>query len=164
MVFELDVPALSSDLTDHPEQPSQTHILFEAMKQIKQDKTLKGVRCCLSVGHTAKGLPRRIGVLRAYVAVAMAHGMDTCIADAQYRFGESPADKQLMAVVEAYASADGTHEKAQNAISLMNKLCPPKPKLPPKADSDKAPAAKPEIVDLPAAKASPDKAKSPANH
>ena len=163
LVFDFNVPSLTSDLLDPPDRPSQTHILFEAMKQIKQDKALKGVRCSLGVGHAARGLPRRIGVLRAYVAVAMAYGMDTCLASAEYHFGESPADKQLMAVVEAYASADGTHGKAQEAISLMTKLCPPKPKVPPKAASDKARTAKPEIATVPPTKPSQDKAKSPAN-
>jgi len=164
MVFDFNVPVLACDLTDRPDQPSQTHILFEAMKQIKQDKTLKGVHCCLNVNHTANGLPRRIGVLRAYAAVAMAYDMDTCVTDAANHFGESPADKELMAVVEAYALADGSQTKAQNAISLMNKLCPPKPKLPPKAASDKAPTAKPEIATLPSAKSAQDKTRVPANH
>jgi len=163
LVFDFNVPALACDLFDLPDQPSQTHILFEAMKQIKHDKALKGAHCSLNVGHTAKGLPRRIGVLRAYVAVAMAYDMDTCMTDAAHHFGESPADKGLMALVEAYAQADGLQDKAQTAMALMNKLCPPKPKPQPQTTSEKAPAAKPEIASVPAPKPSTEKAKSPAN-
>ncbi|NQV33405.1 MAG: methylenetetrahydrofolate reductase C-terminal domain-containing protein [Phycisphaeraceae bacterium] len=165
IIFDFNVPVLASDLTDLPDQPSQTHILFEAMKQIKQDKTLKGARCCLNVGHTAQGLPRRIGVLRAYVAVAMAYGMDTCMADAERHFGESPADKGLMALVEAYAQADGSKDKAQNAIGLLNKLRPPKPesKGQPKAVTDKTPSGTAKITAVPPTKKSTDKTESPVN-
>jgi methylenetetrahydrofolate reductase (NADPH) len=139
IIFDFNVPAMTSDLADQPDRPSLTHLLFETMKQIKNDKAIKGVRCCLPVTHTANGMPRRIGVLRAYVEVAMAYGMDTCVTDAAPHFGESPADQGLTAVVEAYAAADGTQDKAQYAIGLMNKLCPPKPKGSPQAPAGKPP-------------------------
>lgn len=158
ITFSLPVLPLASDLTDGPDQPSHTHIVFEAMKQIKQDRQLKGVHCSLSINHSANALPRKIGVCRAYVAVAMVYGMDTCVTSAERHYGESPADKGLVALVEAYAKADGSQDRAQDAVDLMNKLRPPKPKVKPEAAS-----IKPEIAAIPSTKPSKKKADAPAN-
>ncbi len=69
-----------------------------------------------------------------------------------------------MALVEAYAEADGTPDKAQNAISLKNKLSPAKPKPKPKTAPEKAVASEPKIPAVSSPKSSPDKAKSPVTH
>ncbi|MCP4450560.1 MAG: hypothetical protein GY809_03805, partial [Planctomycetes bacterium] len=153
LVFDFKVLGLATDLKA-ADQPSQTHVTFEAMKQIKQDKALKGVHCSLSVNHSADTLPRKVGVCRAFVAVAMAYGMDTCVTSAERHFGESPSDRGLIALIEAYAQADGTQGTTENALSLMNKLRPPKPKIQAKPGPDKAPSAKPDIKSVLPAKSS----------
>jgi methylenetetrahydrofolate reductase (NADPH) len=141
VIVECQVLALASEPVDLPAKPSHTHIIFHALQRIMQDKHLKQIHCCLAVNDATTKLPgRKIGVCRAYVAAAMGYGMNACVADAQRAYGETPADAQLTALVNAYAQMDGSQDKARQAKGLMDKFCSATAKPKAKAKVPAAPA------------------------
>ena len=123
IVFDLIVRPLAAD---HPDAntPGYTHMLFETIKRIKEDRTMKSVRTSVTVELSAVKLPgRSIGVCRAYVALAMEYGLSACVADAQRHYGHLLADPHLVSLVDAYATMDGAPDKAQKAQKLMDAFC-----------------------------------------
>ncbi len=109
-------------MEDEPAPPAggRTRIAFETIRRLKADSSLRRSHCLLRIGDVAGGLPgRAIGVCRAYVAEAMACGLDTVFAGPANHFGESPADSGLLALVRAYAEMDGSPERAREAKDRM---------------------------------------------
>ena len=47
VVLDFKILPLASDVSDHPDQPSHTHVVLEAMKRVKQDRRMDGVHCTL---------------------------------------------------------------------------------------------------------------------
>lgn len=163
IIVECRVLALADDKAEMPDVPSHTHVIFNAIQRIKQDRHLKQLHCCLAVNDATAKLPgRKIGVCRAYVAAAMEYGMDACIADAQKAYGESPADGQLQAMVTAFAHMNGAADQAQEAKERLDKFIaatakPKKPKAPP---APKAPAIPIEAVEAAPKKEAPKPAEA----
>ncbi len=139
ILFECPGASLTSDIPEDDGTPSRTHIAFETLRRIRQDKNLKGVGCMLEAGPAAAKLPRAIGVCRAYIAKAMEYGVDTCLADAQRGYGLIPADPKILALVDAFANMDGSFEKRQHAGELLETFCQAgkKPRPKPQEDSPK---------------------------
>ncbi len=123
IVFDLVVRPLAADRPE-ANTPGYTHMLFETIKRIKEDRTMRGVRTSVTVELAAVKLPgRSIGVCRAYVALAMQYGLGACVADAQRHYGQLPADPHLILLAKAYAEMDGSADKAQRAQQLMDAFC-----------------------------------------
>lgn len=92
-------------------QPSHTYNSFQAIKKIMNDPGMKGVHTILGVSNWPHGVKkRRIGHIRAFVHVAMAHGLDAAIVDVKHLFGVKPADPDLIGLVEMFASLDGSED------------------------------------------------------
>ena len=89
---------------------------------------MKHVHRLIRPSASAIKLPRRIGVIRAYVAKAMEYGMDSGFLNAANHFGESPADKKLMELVDAFANMDGSTGNTDKAISMIDKFAATKKK------------------------------------
>ncbi|UCG50053.1 MAG: methylenetetrahydrofolate reductase C-terminal domain-containing protein [Phycisphaerales bacterium] len=122
--FEPPALPLSEDTPDEPGVPGCTYLAFETIKKIKGDRAMKGVHCCLRITESAHGLrARRIGVCRAFVEKAMEYGLDSAFVDAGHHFGESPADKGLLELIDAYAKMDGSPGKAEKAETVMAGFC-----------------------------------------
>jgi hypothetical protein len=159
IILECRVLALADEKTDTPDVPSHTHVIFNGIQRIKQDRQLKHLHCCLAIDDATAKLPgRKIGVCRAYVAAAMEFGMDAYIADAQKAYGESPADDQLQAMVTAFAQMAGGADQAEAAKEGLDKFfaatAKPKPK-PKAAPEPKAPAIPIEAVEAAPKKEAP---------
>ena len=74
--FNLPVTPLSKDMPEDSPAPSKTYTVLETIKKIKSDPTLKKSHCMLTVSLAAAGMPRRIGVCRAFAAEAVQYGCD----------------------------------------------------------------------------------------
>jgi hypothetical protein len=85
---------------------------------------MKGVHFSLGVSNSVRDLPaRKIGVVRAYVEKAMEYGLDAGIVNSAHKFGQIPADHDLVKLVEAFAKLDGNMENLNNAMMLMGEFC-----------------------------------------
>ncbi|MHC5084616.1 MAG: hypothetical protein ACYSOV_03330, partial [Planctomycetota bacterium] len=104
--------------------PGYTYRAFETIKRIKNDPKMKDCHCSLGISNCCRDLPgRRIGVARAYVEKAMGYGLDAGIVNVAHRFGEKPADPELVKLTGAYAQLDGSMEKLNDAMTLMGQFC-----------------------------------------
>jgi len=62
---------------------------------------------------------RRVGHLRAFIAVAQKHGLDAVVAEVENKFGLSPGTSDLMGLVETFASLDGGKDSAEKLNAKM---------------------------------------------
>jgi hypothetical protein len=53
----------------------------------------------------------------------MRYGLDAAILNVAHKFGLTPADPELVKLVEAYANMDGSNEKLNEAMKLMGQFC-----------------------------------------
>ncbi len=122
--FDSTVFPLAIDMPMEPNVPGYTYRTFETIKKIKSDRKMKGVHCSLGVSNCARDLPgRRIGICRAYVAVAIEYGLDAAIVNVAHHYGQVEPAPELMELVDAYAKMDGSAERTNKAMELMGKFC-----------------------------------------
>lgn len=122
--FDTTVFPLAIDMPMNPGQSSYCYNAFETIKKIKSDPKMKDVHCSLGVSNSVRDLPgRKIGVCRAYVEVAMKAGLDAAIVNPSHHYGETPADPELVKMVEAFAVLDGDMAKLTDAMNLMGQFC-----------------------------------------
>lgn len=122
--FDSTVFPLAIDMPMNAGQSSYCYNAFETIKKIRADKDMQGVHCSLGVSNSVRDLPgRKIGVCRAYVQKAMEAGLDAAIVNPSHRYGDSPADPDLVKLVEAFANLDGDPNKLMPAMDLMGKFC-----------------------------------------
>ena len=62
---------------------------------------------------------RRIGHLRAFVAVAQKYGLDGGLVDVSKALGVEPAVPELMDFVEMYVSLDGSEDSMTRYVEKM---------------------------------------------
>ena len=120
--FELPIVPLSKDIPESPTDTSATHLAFETIKRIKADRSLKKTHCFLRISIASVGMPRSIGVCRAFAARAMEIGMDAGVVNIAHRYGFSPAAAGLLSLIDAYANADGKEENHKDLVEKANKL------------------------------------------
>jgi len=101
-------------------KPSHTHNSFHAIQKIRQDPEMEGVHAALGVSNWVYGATkRRIGHIRAFIAVAQKYGLDTAIVDVSKRFGITPAAPELMGFVESFVSLDGADDAMMTYSTAM---------------------------------------------
>jgi 5-methyltetrahydrofolate corrinoid/iron sulfur protein methyltransferase len=122
--FDSTVFPLAIDMPMQPGVPSYTYRTFNAIKKIKTDPQLRKCHFSLGITNSVRDLPgRKIGVARAYTEVAMRYGLDAAILNVAHGFGLTPADPELVELVEAYANMDGSNDKLNEAMKLMGQFC-----------------------------------------
>ena len=122
--FDSTVFPIAIDMPMEPGVPGYTYRAFETIKKIKTDPTMKDCHFSLGVSNSCRDLPgRKIGICRAYVAKAMEYGLDAGIVNVAHHYGESPADAELLKLVDAYAKLDGNMDKLNDAMTLMGQFC-----------------------------------------
>jgi len=122
--FDTTVFPLAIDMPMEPGKSGYTYRAFETIKKIKNDPVMKGVHFSLGVSNSVRDLPaRKVGVARAYVEKAMEYGLDAGIVNSAHKFGQKPADPELVKLVDAFAKLDGDMENLNNAMMLMGEYC-----------------------------------------
>jgi len=87
---------------------SHTRNSFLAIRAIRHDPQMQGAHALLGVSNWVYGTrKRRIGHLRAFIQVAMEHGLDAVISDVSKRFGKEPAPAELVEFVRMFVALDG---------------------------------------------------------
>lgn len=122
--FDSTVFPLAIDVPMMPNVPGYTYRTFETIKKIKSDPKMKDVHFSLGLSNCCRDLPgRKVGITRAYVEVGMRYGLDAGIVNTAHKFGEKPADAELVKLVEAYATMDGSADKLNDTMMLMGQFC-----------------------------------------
>lgn len=90
---------------------THTRNAFLGIQKIKQDPAMKGVRSVQGVSNWVYGVKkRRVGHIRAYIAVGQEYGLDGAICDAEKRYGVEPAPQELADLVRTFVSLDGSED------------------------------------------------------
>lgn len=118
--FEVPCVSLAKDMDTEPGEKGYTALTMECIRRLKQDDKLKSAHCAVVLANCSAGLPRRIGVNRAYAAAAMVRGLDAGIMDASAHYGEKEADAKLVEMVEAFAKIQGNAADLEAAKEKLN--------------------------------------------
>ncbi len=118
--FDVMVTPLSEDIDLEAGRCGGTFRTMKLIEQIKKDSSLKKAKTCGIIELSAVKMPRKIGVMRAYVAVAMKAGLDAGIVAPQNKFGLKDPDAKLVETVEAFAKLDGSSGPAKTAKQKLD--------------------------------------------
>jgi cobalamin-dependent methionine synthase I len=122
--FDSTVFPIAIDMPMMPGVPGYTYRAFETMKKIRQTPKMQNVHFSLGISNSCRDLPgRRVGIARAYVEKAMEYGLDASIVNVKHHFGETPADPELVALVDTFAKMDGSAEATNEAMMAMGAFC-----------------------------------------
>jgi len=104
-------------------KPSHTHNSFHALRRIRQDPEMTGVHALLGVSNWVYGAKkRRIGHVRAFVAVAQKYGLDAAICDVSKKFGIRKPAPELVEFVEMFVSLDGGEETMMRYVEKLQEM------------------------------------------
>jgi methylenetetrahydrofolate reductase (NADPH) len=98
------------------DRPGYSYCSFQAMRRIMKNEEMKGVGTILGISNLTRDFPsgRKIGVLRAYVHLAMQYGLTAAIVDVEKDFGlKPPEDDEIVDIVKAFIEHDGSAEAYQ---------------------------------------------------
>jgi len=98
------------------DRPGYSYCSFQAMRRIMKNEEMKGVGAILGISNLTRDFPsgRKIGVLRAYVHLAMQYGLSAAIVDVEKDFGlKPPEDEDIVEIVRAFVEHDGSSEAYQ---------------------------------------------------
>jgi len=98
------------------DRPGYSHCSFEALRRIMRNEEMRGVGTILGISNLTRDFPsgRKIGVLRAYVHLAMQYGLTAAILDVEKDFGlKPPEDDEIVEIVRSFVEYDGTPEAYQ---------------------------------------------------
>lgn len=122
--FDSTIFPLAIDMPMEPGRPGYTYTTFQTMRRIKADPEMRGTHFTGGISNCARDLPgRKIGVMRAFVHVAMEYGLDSAIANPSHHLNEGQPAADLLELVRAYADMDGSPDKQATAMTLMADFC-----------------------------------------
>jgi len=98
--FDPAVGPLATDLVGY------TRRTFQGIRLIRQDADMEGVHICLGLSNCSDGLPRRLGLNRAYLRVAMEYGVDAAILNPARVTGKDLVDPWLLKLIRKVVESE----------------------------------------------------------
>ncbi len=95
------------------QDPGFNYVSIETLRRVMRHREMKGVNSILGISNLTRDFPtgRKIGLLRAYVQIAMKAGLTAAIIDVRHEFGSRPPDDQeIVDIVKAFVEQDGSPE------------------------------------------------------
>ena len=95
------------------DQPGFNHVNLKAIRRIMNNPEMQGVNTILGITNLTRDFPpgRKIGLLRAFLQIAMEAGLNAAIVDARQGFGIKPVgDEEILDIVRAFTDLDGSPE------------------------------------------------------
>jgi len=100
--FDPTVGPLGADMVGY------TKRTFEGISSIRSDAEMEGVHICLGLSNCSDGLPRRRGMNKAYLRVAMEHGADAAILDVASIDENEGVDPNILRLIRRVMEGEGT--------------------------------------------------------
>jgi 5,10-methylenetetrahydrofolate reductase len=116
--FDTTVVPLAIEFTRF-DGPGFNHVGVNGLRRIMSNDEMRGVNSILGITNLVKDFPqgRKIGLLRAYLQLAMEAGLTAAIVDVRQGFGaRGPEDEAIVDIVRAFVDQDG----APGAYERMN--------------------------------------------
>lgn len=95
------------------DQPGFNHVNLKAIRRIMNNPEMQGVNTILGITNLTRDFPpgRKIGLLRAFLQIAMEAGLNAAIVDVRLGFGIKPVgDEEILDIVRAFTDQDGSPE------------------------------------------------------
>jgi len=108
--FDTTVVPLAVEFTRF-DGPGFNYVSLEALRRIMANEEMRGVNSILGVTNLVRDFPggRKIGLLRAYLKIAMEAGLTAAIVDVRREFGiKEPEDEEIVEIVRAFTEQDGS--------------------------------------------------------
>lgn len=96
--FDPAVGPLGADMVGY------THRTFEGIRLIRNDEDMAGVHITVGLSNCSDGLPRRLGINRCYLRVAMECGVDAAILDVMHVTEHDGVDWHVLKLIKKIAS------------------------------------------------------------
>jgi 5,10-methylenetetrahydrofolate reductase len=106
------------------DQPGFNYTAIETLRRIHKNPEMKGVNSILGITNLTRNFPpgRKIGILRAYLKLAMDAGLTAAIVDVRHGYGEKPPDdEEIVEIVRAFLEHEGTTESYNRMQEAYNK-------------------------------------------
>jgi methylenetetrahydrofolate reductase (NADPH) len=98
--FDPAVGPLGADMVGY------TRRTFEGIRMIRADRDMKDVHITIGLSNCSEGLPRRLGVNRAYLRVAMEYGVDSAICNAGRVTGKDLVDPWILKLIKKVVTSE----------------------------------------------------------
>jgi 5-methyltetrahydrofolate corrinoid/iron sulfur protein methyltransferase len=108
--FDTTVVPLAIEFTRF-DGPGFNHVSLNGLGRIMSNVEMRGVNSILGITNLVKDFPqgRKIGLLRAYLKLAMEAGLTAAIVDVRQGFGvRGPEDEEIVDIVRAFVDQDGS--------------------------------------------------------
>lgn len=105
-------------------QPGFNYINLKAIERIMSNEDAKGVHTILGITNVIRQFPpgRKMGVVRAFLQIAMDHGLTAGIVDAIKDFGvKPPADEEILEIARGFCEYDGSEEAMERMQASYQK-------------------------------------------
>jgi 5-methyltetrahydrofolate--homocysteine methyltransferase len=101
--FDTAVVPIATDIDG-----TNTYKTMHGVARIMSDPAMKGVHTVIGLSNCSHMMPNRIAINRAYLQVAMEHGLDAAVLDPTIDYGMKDPGKQILSIITALAENDGT--------------------------------------------------------
>jgi len=85
-----------------------TYKTMRGIRKIMGDSQMKGVHTVIGLSNCSHMMPRRLAINRAYLHVAMEHGLDAAVLDPAIDYGARPPEEGILGIVKDLAGNDGS--------------------------------------------------------
>jgi methylenetetrahydrofolate reductase (NADPH) len=100
--FDPTVSPIASDL-----ECTATHKTMHGIKLIASDPQLRGTHTLIGLSNCSHMMPNRLSINRAYLQVAIDHGLTTAVLDPRVDYSVKAPSKQLLKLISDLADNDG---------------------------------------------------------
>jgi 5-methyltetrahydrofolate--homocysteine methyltransferase len=101
--FDTAVVPIAADL-----EAKRAHQTMHGIRAIAADPELAGARTLIGLSNCSHMMPNRRAVNRAYLHVALEHGVTAAVLDPTVDYGQQEPGKQILGIVRDLAANDGS--------------------------------------------------------
>lgn len=101
--FDTAVTPIAADL-----EAKRAHQTMHGIRAIANDPGLEGARTLIGLSNCSHMMPNRRAVNRAYLHVALEHGVTAAVLDPTVNYGEREPGKQILSIMRSLADNDGS--------------------------------------------------------
>jgi len=105
--FDTAVAPIATDF-----EAKHTYQTMQGIRAISQDAGLRGSHTLIGLTNCSHMMPNRTAINRAYLHVAMEHGLNAAVLDPRVDYGAKEPGKQILSIIRELAANDGSDPMA----------------------------------------------------
>lgn len=109
--FDTAVAPIAADF-----EAKHTYLTMQGLRALSQDPELRGSHTIIGLTNCSHMMPNRLAINRAYLHVAMEHGLNAAVLDPRVDYGAKEPGRQILSIVRDLAANDGSDLMASMEI------------------------------------------------